>query len=176
MIELADIDRFPVTVVMALKAIRAQPALVLILVAGRAGGGKSEECPVEILDLNEAFLRGRNVIRCVAAVARKPGMFSFQCISCLLVVEAFRVPLDQWEVLSIVFRVATCALLTRTGHNVIRRMKALPSSDAGCNFSVTIEALELSLSANFVAGRAIGRSAQGLVGSRQRSRRYLRLS
>lgn len=40
-IELLDLDRFPVLIVVALQAVLAEPAFVLILVARHAGGRKA---------------------------------------------------------------------------------------------------------------------------------------
>lgn len=52
MIELSEAERFPVGVVVTLKAIRPEPAAVLVLMTGGTSRRHTQECPVQVLDLD----------------------------------------------------------------------------------------------------------------------------
>lgn len=72
---------------------------------------QAKKCLVWIFDLYVGpFSRG-DVFRGVALVAGDPGVFAFQNISGGFVVEALWVPLDQWKILAIVFRMTSGAFL-----------------------------------------------------------------
>ena len=121
-IELLYIDRFPVIVVVALQAIGAKPPLVLILVAGNTGLGKSEKRSIEVRDLDQRFVLGDHVRRHVTATALQPRMLAFQRVPRLLVIERLGVPLDKREVLAVMIGMATDAFLAGSGLQVISRV------------------------------------------------------
>ena len=62
MIELFNLDRLPVLIVMALQAIYPKPAFVFVLVARDAGGRNAEERPVQVFNLDGRALRGRHFV------------------------------------------------------------------------------------------------------------------
>lgn len=93
-VELANIDRFPVVEAVTMLAVRSQPAIVLVLVAGCACGRNSKECSVQVFDLDRRSLRWRNMISRVTAIAGQSGVLAFQCVSGLFVIEGLEVPLD----------------------------------------------------------------------------------
>ncbi len=100
-------------------------------------------------------------------------MLPLQDVSSLLVVEGLDVPLDQREILAIVLGVAASTLLAGTGRKVIGGVQSSPSGQPRGDFCMTIETLQRSLATELVATRAICRSAELLVRSRQWSRRNL---
>lgn len=93
-VELAGIDRLPVFEVVTLLAIRPQPSFVLIFVASAARGRQAKIRPVEIFDLDSRAIRRRDVGRIVALGTGHAGMFAFERISRLPVIEGLDVPLD----------------------------------------------------------------------------------
>lgn len=68
-VELADVDRFPVLKVVTRLAILSQAALVLILVTCSTCGGKAQIGAVQIFDLDSAAFLRRNMRWIVALVA-----------------------------------------------------------------------------------------------------------
>ena len=71
-------------------------------------------------------------------------------------IECFDVPLNEREVFSVVLRVATRALLTGSGWNVISRMQSLARVQSRVDFGVAVQTSQRCLPAEFVAARAIG--------------------
>lgn len=173
MIELADVDLLPVLEVVAGLAIRPEPSFVLVLVASEASRRQPEERPIQILRLDRRTFRRRDVRGVVALVASKPGMLTFQQVPGFFVIERLRVPLDEREILAIVFGVASRALLTRTGWNVIGRVQTAVRGKPSCDFRMTLETLQRSLPAELMATGAIRGSVQRLVRTRKRARRDL---
>lgn len=176
MIELAHVDRLPIDEVVARSAILAQPSLVLILVASHARRGKAEIGPAGIFDLDRGAFLGRNVRGIMALRALQPSMLALENVPGLFVIEGLGIPLDQREIFTIVLGMTAGALLAGTARNVVGRMQALVSGEAGSDFRVTIKAFEGSLTAEFMASGAIGGTVEGLVGPRQRAWRNLRRS
>ena len=68
-IELAHVDRLPIHKIVASEAILAETSLVLILVAGNAGGGNSQVGSAGILDLYGGLFLSRNVRWIMALIA-----------------------------------------------------------------------------------------------------------
>jgi hypothetical protein len=68
------------------------------------------------------------------------------------VIERLEIPLNEWEVLAIVFGVAASAFLAGAWGNVVTRMQSLMHLEARGDFIVAVQALECRLSAKFVAG------------------------
>ena len=111
MVELPNIEGFPVDEVMARLAIWTQTALVKVLVTGNAGGRQAKKRSVQIFILDRRpFLRG-NVRGIMALVAFQTRVFAFQHISGLFMIERLGVPFDEREILPVMFRVATGAFL-----------------------------------------------------------------
>ena len=95
-----------------------------IFVASGTALRYADEGSAEIFDLDErAFARG-NVLGSMAFLALHSGMFSFEDVTRLPVIECFRVPLDEWEVNAVVIGVALDALLAGTGTDAIGGMQA----------------------------------------------------
>lgn len=102
-VELAHVDGLPVVIGMALKTIRSQPSIVLILVAGDAVRRNTQEGPTEILDFDDWPLSRRYMLGGMATGADQSGVLAFKSVASLLVVECFRIPFDEGEVFTIVF-------------------------------------------------------------------------
>ncbi|HEY2232459.1 MAG TPA: hypothetical protein VGK01_03200 [Candidatus Angelobacter sp.] len=112
----------------------------------------------------------------MALRALQPSMLALENVPGLFVIEGLGIPLDQREIFTIVLGMTAGALLAGTARNVVGRMQALVSGEAGSDFRVTIKAFEGSLTAEFMASGAIGGTVEGLVGPRQRAWRNLRRS
>lgn len=110
MIELINVDRLPIREVVALRTVRAQAALVLIRMAVRARLGDAQESAIQIR-LDPHTLKRRDFQRGVALVAAQARVPPFERITGLLVIEDLDVPLDQREVLAVMFRMAADAFL-----------------------------------------------------------------
>lgn len=118
-IKLANRQRFPIGVVMALLTVRAQTSLVRILVASGAGLRNAQKTARQILGLDRRARRRIDMVGTVAAGAGYPGMFAFENIAGELVIENFRIPLDERKILAIVFGVAARTPITCAGRNVV---------------------------------------------------------
>jgi hypothetical protein len=110
-VELPNVDLFPVNEVVAGEAVLSKPSLVLIFVASDASGRNSEIRVGWILDLDGGAFLGRDARRIVALVASQAGMLAFQYIAGVLVIEGVDVPLDQRKIHAIMIGVAAGALL-----------------------------------------------------------------
>lgn len=176
MIELAHVDRLPIDEVVAGSAILAQPPLVLILVASHARRGKAQIGSAGIFDLDRGAFLGRNVRGIMALRTLQPSVLALENVPGIFVIEGFDIPLDQGKIFTVVLGMTAGAFLAGTARNVVGRVQALVSGEAGSDFSVTVQAFEGSLTAEFMATGAIGRTVEGLVGPRQRARRNLRPS
>ena len=111
MIELADVDRLPIDEVVARKTILAKAALVLILVAGDAGGGKAEIGSAGIFDLDHRPFLGRNVRGIMALGALQTGMLSLENVTRLFMIKGLDIPLNQGEIFTVVLGMAAGTLL-----------------------------------------------------------------
>lgn len=118
-IELPDIDLFPVHEVVAGLAVRPQASLVLILMTRGACRRKSQVGFTQIFFSNERPILRWNVGRIVAPAAGQSGVLAFQQISRFFVIESLRIPLHQREILTVVFRVTARAFLARAKGNVV---------------------------------------------------------
>lgn len=174
MIELSDADRLPIDIVVAREAVLTQSALVLILMAGNTCSRDAKVCSIQILGLDRSTFPRRNVRSIVALVASQPRVPAFERVSRVFVIEGLDVPLDQWKIFSVMFRVAVCALLTGTGRNVIAGVQALARGETSGDFGMAIQAFERGLSAELVASGAVGGPIQLFVRTRKRSGRDLR--
>lgn len=175
MVELADANGLPIVVVMALQAVRPQPAFVMVLMASRAGRRYAQVRLAQVFDLDGGAFSRRNVIGGMALVTSHARMFAFEHVAGLLVIEGLDVPLNQRKSLAVVVGVAVHAILTRIRLDVVGSMQAFvrchPSSDLG----MTRHAVKSRFAAGeYVAGRAVFRSAEGLVRPRQGTWRNLR--
>jgi|SRR5215469_8015528 len=88
-------------------------------------------------------------------------------------IERLSIPLDEREILPVVFRVATRTFLARSGGDVVRRMKSTVRLQAAGDFGMAFQAFEGGLTAELVTAGAIRRSIQGLMRPRQRPGRDL---
>lgn len=102
-------------------------------------------------------------------------MFSLQQVAGFTVVKSRRRgrPLDQREVHAIVVRVTARASLAGAGLQIVRRVQTAMCLQAGCDFRVTLQALQLALPADLVTRGAMGGAFQSLVWAGQRTRRNL---
>lgn len=80
MVELRNVYFFPVEVVMALEASRAQSTVVDILMAGDATRGNSKESLIQILDLDRPALSGGDAFGVMASIALESRVLAFGCI------------------------------------------------------------------------------------------------
>ena len=110
-IELTHVDRLPIDEVVAGSAILAQPPLVLILVASDASGGKAEIGSAGVFDLDRGAFLGRNVRGIMALGALQPCMLALENVPGLFVIKGFDIPLNQWEIFTVVLGMAAGALL-----------------------------------------------------------------
>jgi len=170
---LADIDRLPVREIVALKAILAEAALVLILVAADATRRQTEVSAAWIFDLDgRTFLRG-DARWVVALAALQARVLAFEQVSGFLVIERLGIPLDQREVFPVMLRVASGTFLAGAGRDVVGGVQAFASRKPGGNFGVTVQTFQCRLAAKFVTTGAFSGSVQRLVRPRERSRRDL---
>ncbi|MGA7171857.1 MAG: hypothetical protein WBX08_22070, partial [Candidatus Sulfotelmatobacter sp.] len=112
MIELANIDLFPLRKVVTLQAVGAKPTLMLVLMTVDALGGNTQKCFAQILDFDGRAFFLRYVLWRVAATAAQPCMLTLEFVAGLLMVEGFNVPFCQNEIFAVVLRMAACAFLT----------------------------------------------------------------
>ena len=110
-IELAHVDRLPIHEVVAGSAILAQPPLVLILVASHARRGKAEIGSAGIFDLDRGAFLGRDVRGIVTLRAVQSGMLALENVPGIFVIKGFDIPLNQGEIFTVVFGMASGALL-----------------------------------------------------------------
>jgi len=172
-IELADVELFPVDEVVARLASGTETSFVEVFMARDAGLGQAQERAVQILVLNRrAFLR-RDAGRVVALIALESSVFAFEHVSRFAVVESFDVPLDQGEIVAVVLGVAAGAFLAGAGGNLVSGVKPAMSIQAIRDFRVALETLQRGLTAELMTTGAVGRSIEGLVGTRQRAGRNL---
>lgn len=118
-------DIFPVGEAVALSAIRAEASAVRILMARGAGLRDAHEGPVLVFDSDQRSLGGRNVFRSMAFLALHAGMFPFEVVARLSVVEGCWIPLDERKVEAVVFGVALHAFLAGARPDAIREVQSL---------------------------------------------------
>ena len=111
MVKLANGDRLPIGVVVALNTVHTQPSLVRILVAGNTGLRNAQKAARQILHLDRGALRGGDVIGTMTASASHAGVLAFENVAGKSVIEGFGIPLDERKILPVVFRVTARALL-----------------------------------------------------------------
>ena len=156
-----------------LQAIPPQLAAVLILVAGKAVPRQAEEGAVQVPDLDGPPLDVRNVLGLVALLAHQAGVLALQWISRLLVIKSFqrRFPMDQREILTVVFRVTADAVPAggrQTDHGGV---KSSPRRKSLGDLRMALQAPENSRAGSeSVAGRALERAAERLVRPGERPR------
>jgi len=130
---------------------------------GNTGCRQSQKRSIQILVLDgRSFLR-RNVRSVVALVALQAGVLALEHISGLLMVERLGVPLDEREILPVVFGVAAGAFLARSGRDVVRGVESLVSLEAAGNLSMAFQTFEGGLTAELVATGTIRRSVKRLM-------------
>ena len=173
-IELTDIDGFPVFHIVALLAGRTQSPIMWVLVTRCTSGRETKVGAAQVFDLDGCALRSSNARRRVATVAIQRGMFSYQRVSRLLVIERFGVPLDKWKIFAVMIGVTTRALFAGAGLNVVGSVQASACHYSPGNLRMAVHAAKGGRSAQLVAGGAVGRSVEKLVGTGQRPRRNLR--
>ena len=144
--------------------------------AGRARRRKAEIGSAGIFDLDRGAFLGRNVRGIMALRTLQPSMLALENVPGVFVIEGFGIPLDQGKIFTVVLGMTAGALLAGTARNVVGRVQALVSGEAGSDFGVTVKAFEGSLTAEFMATGAISGTVEGLVGPRQRAWRNLRRS
>lgn len=89
-------------------------------------------------------------------------------------VESACIPLDQREILAIVFRVTPYTFLTGVRVQVITGVQPSSRRDTGCDFAVAIDTLKRGLAATqFMTGGTVARAIERLVGTRKSTGRDL---
>jgi len=165
-IELADGDRLPVVVVVALQAIRAQTPLVLVLVAGDAALRYSEKRPRQILDLDHRARYRTDVLRGMALVTGDALMFPLQNVARQLMIEGLGIPLDERKVFPVVLRVALAASIVAALGDVVGSMQSLARAQPPGDFRMASQTLQRGCGAKFVAVQAVQCSTQRIMGAR----------
>lgn len=160
----------PVLEVVTALAVRTQPALVFITVAGRALLRKPNERFAQVLFLDRAALGGRNVLRTVALLAVQSCVFALQDISCLTVIESFgsRRPAHEDKIFPVVIGVTFHAALAACGLAQVGGMQSSACRKSCRDITVALQALERGLSGrDSVTRRALSGAVQALVGARK---------
>lgn len=165
--------RFPVYEVVALRAVRAESALMWILVAAGALPRKTQKRVAQVFHLDQRFgglldMRGR-----VALIAFEAGVLAFERISSLAVVECFqrRLPSDQGVIPAVVFGMARGAVLFIWKPCV----QSTPGCDLSGNFFVALLAFQFGrASPDDVATGALRGAAERFMSPRKRPGRNLR--
>ena len=166
---------FPINEVVALDAIRAEPALVEILVARRAGLRDPEKRLTEILHLDRGALGSGNLIGRVALIAGEAGVFALEQVARFFVIELIGVPFNKREIHAIVIGVTAYAFLAGTGGYVIGGVQSALGGDPRADVGVAADAAELRLTAaDLVAVGAVGGAVECLVRAGQGAGRDLR--
>lgn len=109
----------------------------------------------------------------MALVAGQGGMFAFERVSSLLVIEGLDVPLDQRKICAVMFGMAAGALLTRTWLDVVGRMQSLFCRNAGPDLTMALQTFQRALASELVTACAVTRTIQGLMGTGERPGRDL---
>ena len=165
---------FPVDEVVALNAIRAEPAFVEILVTCGAGLRDPEERLAEILHLDRGAIGGRDLIGRVALVAREAGVLAFEQVARFFVIELIGVPFNKREVHAVVIGVTAYAFLTGAGGYVIGSVESTLGGDARADVGVATDAAKLGLSTSeLVTVGAVGGAFERLMWAGQRPGRNL---
>ncbi len=104
----------------------------------------------------------------MATGAFERSVFSVERKTDGCVVEIFRIPTDNLEALSVVFRVAADAVLSGGGRGEDGGVVAAARGEAGGDVAVAVEAAELGRSGgDLVTSDTTGRAVQFLVGFRE---------
>lgn len=173
-IELANRNRLPIGVVVALGTIHTQPPLMRILVASRAGLRNTQKAARQVLHLDRRALRGSDMLGSMASSASYPGVFAFENITGELVIEGLDVPFNERKILTVVLGVAAGAVVAGARRNVVGSVEPLARGKSGCNFSVAVEALQRGRGTELVTSRTVSCAVQRLVRPRKRTGRDLR--
>lgn len=151
---------------------------MFVFVTADAGGGKAQPCAIEVFVLQYTARGGGNMLCVMAGSASDTDMPAVENISGFRMIESGRswLPVDHREVFAVVIGVAAgTGRALRSGLG-ISRVQSSMCFDLRGNFAVTIEAAKLRRAGrNLVAFGAVGGAAQGLVRTRQRAGRNLRL-
>ena len=168
---------FPVRGVMAPHAICTQPPLVLVFVASRTRARQAKKCPVEIAR-RECRPLGRGNPRAIVALGTLyPGVLPVEFESRLRVIEGFRVPANDLEVFSVVFRMAANAVSPRRRRRQHRSVVTAPHRQPRCDLFMTVQAAKLCRARpNLVTRNAARRPIPLTVRFRKRPRADLRRS
>lgn len=139
-------DVFPFRERVASCAIRAKLAMVLILVARRAGWAQAEIAAAQIPHANTLLGVWRHVLRGVAFPALHARMPALQRVACLAVIEVvhIHIPQNRDEVPAVVFRVALDAGIVTVLARHQDRMVAPFLFQALSDFTMASRTAELS--------------------------------
>lgn len=153
------LGRLPALYVVTLGALVAELAFVRIVVATGAIGRQAEVRLAKIGLLNQNAVGGNHVRRGVTFFARDAGVFPIQVIARHTVIELLlgRLPMNEIEILSVVFQVAVDAVLPVGITHLHSRVVAVVAGDCLGNFFMAVEALERrDACAELVATGALG--------------------
>ncbi len=166
----------PARVVVTAAAIGAELASMAVLVAGETGGVQAHEGMSQVLHGDIFSSRRRDVSGVMTLFAFQAGVTAFEGVAGGAVVEivfGFG-PVDDAEVLAVVFRVAAGAIHVALFRLEDTAMIAAPASYQVADFAVAALAFQLgSALAEGVTGGAFQGTIQGGVGSGKGSRRDL---
>ncbi len=161
---------FPIIEVVTLQAVLTQTPLMLILVTSGTSCRNPQICPAQIFHFDLCAVGWRDFLRQVAFLALQAGMFPLEREPSFLVIESPWIPFHNGKIEAVMLRVATCALLAGARPNVIGRMQAALGREAGCNFSMAVQAFEHRFAAtHLVAVGAVRRTIQRSMRARERA-------
>ena len=90
-------------------------------------------------------------------------------------IEGTCIPLDQREILAVVFRVTLYTFLTGVRVQVVRSVQPFSRRDTRRDFAVAIQTFKRGLAAaQFMTGGTVARAIERLVGTRKSTGRNLR--
>src|SRR5258708_1150702 len=162
----------PVHVVMALQTIVPELTFVHIFVARYAILRQPEKGLRKILHFDERAFIGNHVRGQVTFLASNACMLALQLVARQPVIKLFlrRLPMDQVEVLTVVFKMATDAVFTIGIPHLKLGVIAMFCFQPFRYFFMAIQALESRrASTELVAARALGGSGQTLMGFGKRA-------
>jgi hypothetical protein len=137
-------DILPVVEVVTLLALRTQPSLMWILMAGSAGLGDAAEGPIQILHLDERAVARRNVLGRVAFLTFDPCVLSFQQVARLFMIKGLRVEFRNREIEPVVVGMTLGAFLAGAGPETVGEVQAFVSREAPCDLGVAFQALKVA--------------------------------
>lgn len=174
MVERAETDRFPVSVIVTLQAVGSELSVVFVTMAAAAARGQTQKRSAQISCFDDRAFARRHALWPVTLVAFQPGVFALQPVAGLRVIESLAIPLDEGKIFFVVLGVALRAFQTGTWLEIVGGVQSPSRHNSPRNFTVTIQTLECGFPGReLVAGGALGHATDGLVRAGKRAGRDL---